>query len=124
MEEIGGKLYFSPLIFLSPNENPFKDDKRSYPIDFVYPIVDKYMVNIMMPEGYTVETLPESAKFEFNGTDGTFTYLARLNGNSIQFTITTELNKILILPSEYEHFKKFYQLMIEKQTEKVVLKKV
>lgn len=124
MEEIGGKLYFTPLLFLAPKENPFKEDKRNYPIDFVYPIADKYMVNILMPEGYEVETMPESTKFEFNGVEGAFTYIGRQNGSMLQFTISLELNKALILASDYEQFKKFYQFMIEKQTEKVVLKKV
>lgn len=124
MEEIGGKLYFTPLLFLAPKENPFKEEQRNYPIDFVFPIADKYMVNIMLPEGYTVETMPESTKFEFNGTEGAFTYIGRQNGTMLQFTISLELNKALILASDYEQFKKFYQYMIEKQTEKVVLKKV
>ena len=124
MEEIGGKLYFSPMLFLTPKENPFKLDHRNYPIDYVYPIADKYMVNIMIPEGYIVETLPESVKSQFNGTDGEFTYLSKVNGSYIQFTISLDLNKTIILPTEYEQFKEFYQQMIEKETEKVVLTKV
>lgn len=123
MEEIGGKLYFSPLLFLAPKVNPFKEDKRNYPIDFVYPIADKYMISIMLPEGYTVETLPESAKFEYNGTEGGFTYMSQQNGSMLQISITFDLKKTMIFASEYEHFKRFYQFMIEKQTEKVVLKK-
>ncbi|WCO02161.1 DUF3857 domain-containing protein [Psychroserpens ponticola] len=123
MEDIGGNLYVTPLLFLANNENPFKDDTRVYPIDFVYPIADKFMVNMMIPEGYAIESLPESVKYQFNGTDGEFTYLAKENGNFIQFIVSLDLNKTLILPSEYEQFKEFYQLMIEKQTEQVVLKK-
>jgi hypothetical protein len=124
MEDIGGSLYVTPLLFLASEENPFKEDTRAYPIDFVYPIADKYIVNVMLPEGYTVESLPESVKYQFNGVDGEFTYLAKLNGNFIQFIVSLDLNKTLILPEEYEQFKEFYQLMIEKQTEQVVLKKI
>ncbi|WP_033961120.1 DUF3857 domain-containing protein [Psychroserpens jangbogonensis] len=124
MEDIGGNLYVTPLLFLADEENPFKEDTRVYPIDFVYPVADKYMVNMMIPEGYAVESLPESVKYQFNGKDGEFTYLAKLNGNFIQFIVSLDLNKTLILPTEYEQFKEFYQLMIEKQTEQVVLKKI
>lgn len=122
-EEIGGKLYISPLFFLSPKENPFKEEKREYPIDFIYPISDKYMVNIMLPEGYVVDTMPQNTKIEFNETEGSFTYLARENGSMLQLTISIDLNKALILAADYEQFKQFYQFMIEKQTEKIVLKK-
>ncbi len=124
MEDIGGKLYLTPMLFLAPDENPFKENVRNYPIDYVYPIADKYMINIMLPEGYAIETLPESAKYQFNISDGEFTYLARQNGNMLQVTISLDLNKTLVLPTDYEQYKKFYQLMIEKQTEKVVLKKI
>lgn len=124
LEDIGGNLYVKPLLFLATDENPFKQDSRSYPIDFVYPVNDKYMINIMLPEGYAVESLPESVKYQFNETDGEFTYVAKTNGNFIQFNVSLDLNKILILPEDYEEFKKFYQLMIEKQTEQLVLKKI
>ena len=124
MEDIGDKLYLTPMLFLAPDENPFKENVRNYPIDYVYPIADKYMINIMLPDGYAIETMPESVKYQFNISDGEFTYLARQNGNMLQFTISLDLNKTLVLPTDYEQYKKFYQLMIEKQTEKVVLKKI
>lgn len=124
IEDIGGDLYLKPMLFLASKENPFKQDTRIYPIDFVYPISDKYMVNMMIPEGYELDVLPESVKYQFNGSDGVFTYMANKNGSYIQFVITFELNKTLILPTEYKHFKEFYQLMIEKQNEQIVLKKI
>lgn len=123
IEEIGEKLYVSPLLFLSPKENPFKEDKREYPIDFVYPISDKYVVNIMLPEGYVVDNLPQNTKLEFNGSEGGFTYLIQENGSMLQLSISVDINKALILSDHYEQFKKFYKLMIEKQSEKIVLKK-
>ena len=123
IEQIGDKLYFSPLFFLTLEENPFKEDSRDYPIDFVYPGVNKYIINIKLPEGYVVESLPQSGKAQFNGANGDFTYLARQNGKLLQFTMSFKMNKILILPEEYQDFKTFYQMMLDKQAEKVVLKK-
>ena len=124
IEDVGGDLYLKPMLFLASKENPFKQDTRIYPIDFVYPISDKYMVNMMIPEGYELDVLPESVKYQFNGSDGVFTYMANKNGSYIQFVVTFELNKTLILPTEYKQFKEFYQLMIEKQNEQIVLKKI
>ena len=123
IEQIGSKLYFSPLLFLASEENPFKQEDRSYPIDFVYPNASKYIVNVMLPEGYVVDELPQNAKTEFNAEDAMFSYLVRQNGKMIQFTMDLKLNKTLIAPSEYEIFKQFYQMMIDKQAEKVVLSK-
>lgn len=124
IETIGDKLYFSPLLFLASEENPFKAETREYPIDFIYPIADKYIVNVVLPDGYIVDSLPQNAKSKFNETDGDFTYFVRQNGNMLQLTMSINLNKTLVLPTEYEAFKRFYQMVIDKQSDKVVLTKV
>ncbi|WP_250434864.1 transglutaminase domain-containing protein [Hanstruepera flava] len=124
IEEIGDKLYMSPMIFMEPKENPFKQEARLYPIDIIYPRSEKYVVNMMLPDGYIVESLPKNTKIQYNNNEGEFTYLARENGKMLQFTINLDMNKTLILPENYPEFKRFFELMIEKETEKIVLKKV
>src|SRR5690606_1657471 len=54
-EIIGDKIYFSPLVFFAEKENPFKQDRREYPVDFIFPHQDKYALTINLPEGYAVE---------------------------------------------------------------------
>ncbi len=124
VEEIGGKLYFSPLLFLANEENPFKQETRDYPIDFQYPIADKYMINIMIPEGYEVESLPKNEAFAFNDAAGKYTYLINQNGKFLQLSINFDLNFAFVIPSDYTYFRNFYKLLTEKQVEKVVLKKI
>lgn len=124
VEEIGNNLYFSPLLFLTLKENPFKQDKRNYPIDFIYPTSYKYIVNIMLPDGYEVESLPESSKFQFKGDQGEFMYLIKPNGKYLQLSMTFDLKTPFIMVEDYEYFKDFYTLLVEKQAEKVVLKKI
>ncbi len=123
LEEIGGSYYFSPLLFLKIKETPFKLQTRNYPIDLDYPTSRKYMVNIMLPEGFQVESLPENQKLQYNSTEGEFTYLIRENGSMLQMIITLDLNNTLILPENYEQFKQFFELLVNKQAEKIVLKK-
>lgn len=124
VESIGDNLYFSPLLFLRNSENPFKENSRNYPIDFIFPSADRYMVNIKIPEGYEVESLPQNSRLQFNDSVGEFTYIGTQNGDYLQFIISTEINKTLILADDYKLFKEFFQQMTEKQSEKVVLKKV
>ncbi len=81
------------------------------------------MVNIMLPEGFQVESLPENQKLQYNSTEGEFTYLIRENGSMLQMIITLDLNNTLILPENYEQFKQFFELLVNKQAEKIVLKK-
>ena len=124
MESIGDKLYFSPFLFLADEENPFKSEIRNYPIDFIFLISDKVMINITLPEGYAVESLPESAKVVFNDGDGEFSYLIKQNGAMLQLIMVFNLNKTLIMPEEYKEFKQFFQMFASKQAEQIVLTKV
>ncbi|WP_034061403.1 transglutaminase-like domain-containing protein [Lacinutrix jangbogonensis] len=124
VDEIGGKLYFSPLLFFGNNTNAFVQDTRVYPIDLIYPQNAKYRISINLPEGYEVESLPGNAKFVLNTTEGEFSYVIVPNGKSIQLVISSNLKNTLILPKGYPEFKKFVQLSSEKKAEKIVLKKV
>lgn len=124
IEKIGDKVFITPMLFFAPKENPFKQDQRKYPIDYIYPYNDKYQVNIMLPEGYIVESMPESALIQFNGSDGEFKYIANEKGKMLQFVISLDLKQHFILPDDYAVFKDFNQMMAEKQTEKIVLKKI
>ncbi|WNH13564.1 hypothetical protein [Thalassobellus suaedae] len=40
---IDDKIYFSPLFFLKTKENPFKLEKREFPVDFGYPSSTSYI---------------------------------------------------------------------------------
>ncbi|WP_452223337.1 transglutaminase domain-containing protein [Lacinutrix chionoecetis] len=123
VEEIGDKLYLSPLLFFGNNTNVFVQDTRVYPIDLIYPQNTKYRININLPDGYEIETTPENAKFVLNTDEGEFSYVIVPNGKTIQVIINSDLNNTLILPKGYPEFKKFVQLSAEKKSEKIVLKK-
>jgi len=123
VEDIAGKLYFSPLVFMAAKESPFKPDTRLYPIDFGYPMKDRYIVNIDLPEGYQVESLPENTVFNLGENIGSFRYLISQIGNKLQLSVEFSINKSFIAAEEYGNLKKFYELLIAKENEKVVLSK-
>lgn len=124
IDEVGDKIYFSPMLFFAIKENPFKLEERQYPIDFVIPYSDKYMVNIKLPEGYTVEYLPKSEGLEFKDANVKFTYLIQQNGDFLQLKAQLDIVNPLISPKDYKDFKAFYSKIVEKQAEQIVLTKV
>ncbi|HSD08092.1 DUF3857 domain-containing protein [Flavobacterium sp.] len=121
---IGGKIYINPLLFFTKSQNPFKQETREYPVDYGFPFVDKYNVNIDIPEGYVVESLPKSAQFNMEDNIGAFKFLANSSGNKIQLIISHQINTPIISPVYYSMVKDYYQGMIEKETEKIILKKI
>ena len=124
VEIIGDKMYFSPMLFFAVSENPFKQEKREYPIDFSFPTQDKYLVNITIPDGYIVETLPQSISIPMSDNNGSLKYLVSSNEKQIQLSVTMDINSAIIPPDYYSELKSFFAELIKKQTEKVVLKKV
>ncbi|MTE28115.1 DUF3857 domain-containing protein [Winogradskyella ouciana] len=123
VDEVGDKLYFSPLLFLAMKENPFKLEERLYPIDFVIPYEDKYMVNIMLPDGYVAESLPQSEAMSFKEGQAKFDYVVKENGKYLQLMVRLEISNPLIQPVDYEDFKAFFSKIVEKQGEQIVLTK-
>ncbi|WDO14257.1 DUF3857 domain-containing protein [Flavobacterium sp. WW92] len=124
VEHIGNKAYFSPMLHYTQTENPFKDETREFPIDFVYPSQDKYSFAITIPEGYEIESLPTPLAIAMEENIGSFKYNISQAGRQIQVSAAIEINYANIPADFYVTLRDFYKKMLEKQNEKVVLKKV
>ncbi len=120
---IGDKMYISPMLFLTQSENPFKQEKREYPIDFIFPRQERYMISIALPEGYTVESVPQAISIVMEQNIGSFNYNVIVANNRIMLRAMTELNYASIPQDYYPTIKDFFQKMIEKQNEKIIIVK-
>jgi hypothetical protein len=123
-EIINDKIYISPMLFLTAKNNPFKQEVREYPVDFGYPMLNKYNINLEIPEGYVIESMPTSMNIATGDNIGTFKYMIANADNKIQIAITSTINTAIVAPDFYPVLKGFYQQMIDKQNEKIVLKKI
>ncbi|WP_281336616.1 transglutaminase domain-containing protein [Flavobacterium eburneipallidum] len=124
IEIIDGKIYVSPLLFLVTKENPFKQEVREYPVDFGYPKQEKYNININIPEGYVVESMPVGINIGTGENVGSFKYMIANSANSIQIVINKDINTAIVQADFYPVLKDFYKQIIDKQNEKIVLKKI
>jgi len=124
IDVIGDKIYFTPMLFMASNENPFKLEKRDYPVDFSYPKSNRYMINVQIPDGYKIEYLPENAALGLPDNLGMFKYNVASIGNNIQIIVSHEINSAIISPIYYGALKEFYNQLVQKETEKIVLTKV
>ena len=121
---IGDKMYFSPLFFLRTKENPFKLEKREYPVDFGYPLLSNYKLILNLPEGYKVESLPEPLSIMLPDNMGRFTFMITSNGSNVQIIINDDINTPIISPFHYETLKEYCRQLVEKENEQIVLTKV
>ncbi|CAL65334.1 DUF3857 domain-containing protein [Christiangramia forsetii] len=123
LDVIGNKIYMTPLLFDTMTENPFKTADRVYPIFFDFPEKKSKTVNIMIPSGYKVASIPESSVVNLGDDWGQFRYIVHHSNSIIRVTSEVDINKTAFLPSEYEFLKKFYDNIIKKQSEAIVLEK-
>ncbi|KAF2520230.1 DUF3857 domain-containing protein [Flavobacterium salilacus subsp. salilacus] len=120
---IGDKIYINPMFFLTQSENPFKQEKREYPVDFIFPRQDRYMISVTLPEGYTVESVPQSLSLAMEQNIGSFNYNVVVNDNQLIVRAMLQLNYASIPQDYYLTIKDFFQKTIEKQNEKIIITK-
>lgn len=123
-EIIGDKMFISPLLFLTETKNPFVQEKRELPIYFGYPTAERYNINFEIPAGYAVESMPKSVTIETPEKIGLFTFRILTSENKIQVLVNSEINAAMVSADFYESLKEFSKKAIEKQNEKIILKKI
>ena len=124
VDKIGSEIYISPMLFLTAEDNVFNNDTRNYPIDYSYPRTNKKIVNLTIPEGYRIKSIPESIKLGMSDLVGGYTYLVKQIGNKVQVSQTLNINFPVIAVKYYPELKEVYKQMIEKNSEKIVLEKI
>lgn len=125
VEEIGDRLYISPLLFYAIEESPFKEETRTYPIDFIYPFKDTYIINITIPDGYAVDYLPSSSAVKLSDENlSSYKYMIINNGKSIQLNINFDFNTSLVSVDMYKGFRQYFNSYLDKISEKIILKKI
>lgn len=123
IEEIGGQIFINPLTFLSMKESIFKANQRKLPIFFGYPQKDRFNVTITIPDTYTVASLPESQSLNLVDSKATYRYSINQNGNTIQVSVERAINTPVFSPLNYEGLKSFFETIVKKESEKIVLTK-
>jgi hypothetical protein len=121
---IGDKLYFSPLFFLKTSENPFKLEKREFPVDFGYPSEESYRILVNLPEGYKIDTMPSPAVLIMPDNLAEFKFNVSGADKSIQVVVSSKMNEAIISPLYYDTLKEYFDKFIEKEAEKIILTKI
>lgn len=124
-EEMGDIIYFTPVLIDQTTQNPFKLPKRDYPVDFTYPYNYTYTYSYKLPEGFTIDELPKSEVFYMPDKTASYQYIINKGvNNTLQIMINFKIDKRQYLPDEYEALKEFYNTIIRKESEQVVLKRI
>jgi len=117
-------IYINPMFGEGHKENPFKSEERYYPVEMPYASDETYIFNMIIPEGYVVDELPKSVIVKLNDAgDGQFEYIVSETNGAISMRSKIQLKRAYYQPGEYELLREFFNLVVKKHNEQIVLKK-
>jgi len=119
----GDKIIFSPFLYDALEKNIYSLEERKYPVNYNYPVSEKYAYNYQIPEGYTVESIPPSASVKMNDNSVNAAFAVQQTGRTINVQYIFKVNKIIFLPAEYSELKALYDQIVKIQTGQIILKK-
>ncbi|MEL7145426.1 MAG: hypothetical protein AAFO69_03590 [Bacteroidota bacterium] len=116
-------IYLGPVIFHQFKSNPFVSDERMMPVDFAYKQSERYIATITLPDNYEIDELPESTVFQIPNKDMQFQYSVTSVGKKISIISSFKINGLFYPKEGYDGLKKFFEMMVSKQSEQIVLKR-
>jgi hypothetical protein len=119
----GDVMYISPFVVSRIDENPFKLENREYPVDYGSNQEKMYLCKILMPEGFVVDEMPQSKIYMLPGGVAKYSYNCSQVGNTLSIVSSFQINKSLFDQTEYPDLREFYNQVVAKQSEQIVLKK-
>ncbi|AWV98067.1 transglutaminase domain-containing protein [Arcticibacterium luteifluviistationis] len=116
-------IYLNPMIFGKIKENPFKSKTREFPIDFGFLTNQSYRIDLDIPEGFEVEEVPESIYLKLPNNGGRYIYNCAVNNSKVTIMSRLLLGKAIFPANEYVLLKEFYDRIVAKHAEQIVLSK-
>ncbi len=120
-----GIIYIQPIVSERYKSNPFKSADRRYPVEMPYKLDENYSLSLTIPDGYAVDEIPASLKMKLNERgDASFEYVStKVSEKEIRISCRLETKKTHFPNEEYEVLREFFNRVVAKQNEQVVLKK-
>lgn len=120
-ERASGKIYVSPFFREIGKTNMFTQNKRTDPVDMVYPHKMQFVATLTVPAGYTVASLP--GPLDINNDLYELKYTSTRNGNEIEVSLLYYFKWPVYPAFDYLKLKSFFARVIQKGNEKIVLEK-
>jgi hypothetical protein len=117
-------LYLNPFVYATFGSNPFKAERRTYPVDFGVPVDVSYFVTITLPPNFTIEDLPTSNLVALPNNGGRALVNTTLNANKATLSFVVSLTKPVYTVDEYPALKVFFDKVVGYENGMLALKKV
>lgn len=116
------KMTVKPLWHTSFGINPLLAIPANSAMDFPYPIQDLHVFALQIPASATIFKEPNGEMFELPDKSAGLSLSVTQNADIIQLSLVVKINKLHFEASEYTALKAFFDKIIEKQKEVIVIK--
>ena len=117
-------IYLNPFIKKHLDKNPFINPTRYLPVDFILPSMEKFILNLQIPEGFKLAEMPLSKKYSTDSKKISYTYaFSKSSEKNIQLISDYKIIDPLILPDEYLALRELYNQIMGLQANQLVLKR-
>ncbi|EDP69868.1 transglutaminase-like enzyme; cysteine protease [Flavobacteriales bacterium ALC-1] len=120
-EFIGGKIYLNPFLIKFFEENPFKLQERTYPIDFGYKDIYSYVMLIDLGDDLKIIETPPSINYALPNKSGSFLFNVVKEGNQLIINFKVNFDNTIYAPELYQHLKNFMKKVVETQNNTVIV---
>jgi len=120
--EVDGALAFSPSIDGTWRKNPFSPETRKYPVEFAYGFIYNRKIDIDIPEGYTLNSTPESTLIKTENGKCSYRYQIVEGVGSLSIQTSLSVRQLHHDVNQYGALRSVFDLMAKKEQELISLK--
>ncbi|SCC16634.1 protein of unknown function [Chitinophaga costaii] len=117
------RIYLTLVLGAATTTNPFSAMERRYPVEMPYVHNEVYTLNCLLPDNYVVDELPHAATIKLPDGSAVFRYVIQQDGNLVQLRTMINFTRASFMPEEYEALRNFYDYIVKKEAEQIVLRK-
>ncbi len=103
------QIYFNPFFIKFFGKNPLTLNERNYPVDFGHPRTYEFMMNLTVPEGYVLKSLPDKKTLGLADKSATLRFeCSQMNQSTITVLMSFNLRKSQYDISSYDGLKMLF----------------
>ena len=121
---VNGRLHLKPIMLSRYFTSVLTEEVRKFPVNIPSPIKEQFVMLLDIPEGYTVESMPEGLRVLIYDDGGDFNYLISQKDNQLKLISRINIRKTQYSLEEYDDIKEFFDHIAVKFAEPIVLRKL
>lgn len=120
-QTVGNTLFLYPFLMQTfYSENPFIKEKRLYPIDFGFPVINNYLVSIDVKDKYEIIKVPSNRILKLPENDGELSVVYDVIGSKVNIRLNVKLNNNNFPAEAHNSLKAFFAELIKIQTQEPI----